>query len=157
LYTGSYLPAAGIVAMAAPYETPVTGFTRALLGVGKYYALLRPYHAKGKENWFNPERQPGHICYDRDPVRAGVELNLLLEAMRAGLPKISAPVLLMHSRDDLAVPPEHMQLIYDSLKVSDKEMLWVENASHPITVDGDRARVFKAAADFVERVGAAAE
>ncbi|MBN2502196.1 MAG: alpha/beta fold hydrolase [Anaerolineales bacterium] len=155
LYAASLFPAAGIVAMAAPYDTPVEGLERALLPVGKYYALLNPYRAKGPENWFNPERQPGHICYDRDPVRGGVEVDGLLGAMRAGLPKITAPVLLVHSRNDLAVPPEHMQLIYDDLTVSDKQMLWVEHASHPITVDGDRQRVFNAAADFVGRVSAA--
>lgn len=152
LYFGARFPVAGIVAMSAPYAIPVTGIWRALLPLGKVLSAVFPHRPKGEEVWFNPEVAEGHICYQGDPVRAGLQLRDLLVEMQAGLGDITAPALLIHSRDDLAVPPAHMQLIYDDLGCADKQMVWVENASHPITVDGDRQYVFEQAAQFVQRV-----
>lgn len=152
LLFGAQFPVAGIVSMSAPYELPVSKLLRMMLPLGKALSLVMRYQDKPPENWFKPERAEEHIFYPRDPVRPGVELDLLLRHMRAGLASISAPTLLMHSHDDLYVPPDHMPRIFAELGSEQKEMFWVKNASHPITVDGERELVFAKAAAFIDRV-----
>jgi carboxylesterase len=75
--------------------------------------------------------------------------------MRAALPKISAPVLLIYSHNDPTVEPKegHAEQIYAALGNRDKQTLWVENSGHLITEDAERQRVFQAVAEFVARVG----
>jgi carboxylesterase len=72
--------------------------------------------------------------------------------MRQSLPKVSVPVLLIHSRADGGVPPENMQRIYDALGSTDKSMLWLENSGHVVTRDQEREKVFEAALAFVNRL-----
>ncbi len=87
-----------------------------------------------------------------NPLRSAVELKFLVDEMHAALPRISAPVLLIHSRDDDYIIKDSMQKIYDLLTTPDKQMLWVEGGGHVITEEPTRETVFKAAADFVKRV-----
>ena len=45
-----------------------------------------------------------------------------------------------------------MEQIYNHLGTADKQMLWVEGGGHVITEEPTRLMVFKASADFVQRV-----
>jgi carboxylesterase len=74
--------------------------------------------------------------------------------MQTGLPRVTAPTLLIYSKDDPTVRAEdqHMEQIYAALGSQDKETLWIEKSSHVITSDAQRERVFQAAGDFVERI-----
>jgi len=110
---------------------------------------------KGKvpgSGWFDPAAYAQHVSYPLNPVRSAVELKLLIDQMHAALPKVSAQVLLIHSRDDDYVVKDSMEHIYTSLGSSDKQMLWVSGGGHVITEEPTRETVFQAAASFVERV-----
>jgi carboxylesterase len=72
--------------------------------------------------------------------------------MRAVLPKVTAPVLMIHSQRDASVPVEDMQNIFNRLGSKDKQTLLVENSGHVIPRDNERKRAFKAAGDFISRV-----
>jgi carboxylesterase len=85
-------------------------------------------------------------------VRSIWELTQLMAVMQASLSKVTVPVLLIHSRGDTYVVKDSMQLIHDHLGSTDKQMLWVEGGGHVITEEPTRETVFKAAADFIERV-----
>jgi carboxylesterase len=88
-----------------------------------------------------------------NPVRSIGELNKLLGEMRAALPKINVPVLLIHSRDDKYVSPESMDHIYaDLVNASDKKKLYITGSGHVVTRDASRRQVFEAAAEFIQRV-----
>jgi carboxylesterase len=81
-------------------------------------------------------------------------LNQLLAVLRAEISKITAPVLLVHSRQDTGVDPSNMQAIFDRLSTPLKEQLWVDDSGHVVTREPERERVFAAAADFIQRVDA---
>jgi esterase/lipase len=81
------------------------------------------------------------------------ELNNLLVEMRAALPKVNVPVLLIHSKNDTYVSPGNMELIYNDLKVSDKTKLYITESGHVLTRDAARRQVFEAALKFIQRVG----
>ena len=83
-----------------------------------------------------------------NPLRSGVELKCLMEEMHHALPKITVPVLLIHSRDDDYVINDSMQSIYDSLTTPDKQMLWVAGGGHVITEEPTKEVVFKSHGRF---------
>jgi carboxylesterase len=93
-----------------------------------------------------------HVDYPDYPIRSFAELRDLLVVMREALPRVTVPVLLVHSRQDGGVPPENMQKIYDALGTQDKSMLMVEQSGHVVTRDLERERIFEAALAFVNRL-----
>jgi carboxylesterase len=108
-------------------------------------------------SWFDKEAWKDHISYPQNPVRSIGELNKLLGAMRAALPGIELPVLLIHSKDDPYVLPENMELIFADLKkTSDKEKFYITGSGHVVTRDAARTQVFKAALGFIQRAGGSA-
>jgi carboxylesterase len=138
LTSAGTLPVRGVVAMSTPSNLPHIPLP---LWIIRIISRFKPYLQK-----------PKHVSYPMNPLRSGVELKYLMDEMHAALPKISAPVLLIHSRDDDYVIRDSMQQIYEALTTHDKHMLWVEGGGHVITEEPTREAVFKAAADFIERV-----
>jgi carboxylesterase len=103
-------------------------------------------------DWFDKAAYAQHISYPENPVRSVAELDALTGLMRAGLPQVNVPVLLIYSRDDDYIVKDSMDCIYAELGSKDKNKLWVEGGGHVITEEPTRAVVFKAAADFIKRV-----
>jgi carboxylesterase len=142
-------PVAGVVAMSTPYELPPDP----RLPYIRFLHHLQPRMDKGEPDWFDPEVAKGHIDYPYFPTRAIMELVELLKLLRTNLPQVTAPVLLIHSKDDQGVAPENMEKIYAALGSQQKAMLWIENSGHAITCDQQRTQVFKAAYDFIQNCG----
>jgi carboxylesterase len=153
LLLGSRFPVSGIITMATPSTIPQPAYIRALVPLFPLLSFFMPYRKKKEEDvWFNPELNDYHVSYAKNPVRPAYELNKLQVEMRASLAKITAPSLLIYSRDDQTVPLEHMQDL-DALLVSEiKEKLIIQDTSHVITEDGDRERVFRATVVFIRKV-----
>jgi carboxylesterase len=152
LTAASSLPVRGVVGMSTPYDLPRISLP---LWTIRVLSLVKPYRPKGKvpgSGWFDQAAYRQHVAYPQNPLRSAVELKCLVEEMHAALPKISVPVLLIHSRDDDYVIKDSMQQIYDHLTTPDKQMLWVQGGGHVITEEPTRATVYQAAADFIARV-----
>jgi carboxylesterase len=91
-------------------------------------------------------------CYDQVPVAAAHELTKLLKVTREGLPRVTAPALVIASREDHVVPePANAAYIMSNLGSKDKEMLWLENSYHVATLDNEGELIFKQAGNFIER------
>ena len=151
LTSASFLPVRGVVAMSTPYDVPVP----MPLWMARLMSRVKPYVPKGKtpgSGWFDQAALAQHVSYPMNPVRSGVELKCLVEQMHAALPRITVPVLLIHSRDDDYVFNDSMQHIYDLLTTTDKQMLWVVGGGHVITEEPTREVVFQAASEFIQRV-----
>jgi carboxylesterase len=152
LTTASAFPVRGVVAMSTPYALPKSPLPLWLLRI---ISRFKPTLPKGKVpggGWFDQAAYQQHVAYPENPLRSALELKFLLDEMYRALPRISVPVLLIHSRDDDYVIKDGMQQIYDHLTTPDKQMLWVEGGGHVITEEPTREAVFKAAADFIKRV-----
>ena len=156
LLMSTKLDVAGVVAMSAPYRIPYDYPVWAIKALSK---LMR-YQPKGKEepgsSWFDKKAYAEHVSYPQNPVRSGAELQSLLTEMRAALPKVDVPVLLIHSKNDAYVPPENMEQIYTDLGTSGKTKLYVTESGHVVTRDAERGEVFRAAAEFIRRIESAA-
>jgi carboxylesterase len=82
-------------------------------------------------------------------VRAIAAARRGLIHVRAALPHVRSPTLLLHSRTDHVVAPENMDLIYQAIGSTRKEKVWLERGDHIITEDADREQVFKRVATFL--------
>jgi carboxylesterase len=152
LTAASIFPVRGVVAMSTPYTLPAIPLP---LWLVRFISNFKPYMPKGKvpgSGWFDQAAFQQHVAYPMNPLRSGIELKFLIDEMHAALPKISVPVLLIHSHDDDYVIKDSMERIYGHLGTSDKQMMWVAGGGHVITEEPTRELVFKAAADFVKRV-----
>jgi carboxylesterase len=143
-------PLTGVVAMSAPFAPrldPRLRLARLVKGVVRFIP-------KGPPDWRDPEAAKTRVAYGAYPLRALAEVPKAMDTMRAILPRVIVPVLLIHSMEDDFVPPENMERIHAALGSRDKQTLLVENSSHVISLDFARRQVYAAAAEFVRRVGA---
>jgi carboxylesterase len=125
----------------------------------RLFSHFMPFHRKGGggepgSGWFDASAYRDHISYPRNPVRSAAELKLLILEMRAVLPAVRVPVLLLHSRDDRYVLPDNMEHIYSELTgVADKTKLYIRGSGHVLPRDAARQEVFQHTLEFIQRVG----
>ena len=148
LYHASILPAAGVVSMSAPYQFEPDPRLKIL----PLYAKIIPYASKGESDWQDPDADETHFSYDLYPTKGLIELSDLLKNMRAALPDITAPTMLIHSSQDIGVPPHNMSKISRALgtPTRDVQELLLENSGHVVTRDLDKDLVFEAIHQFIQ-------
>lgn len=153
LLMSTRLDVKGVVAMSTPYKLPDDPRLRHIEWISKIVSYMPKSEGEPGSNWFDKEAWKEHVSYPMNPVRSIGELNKLLGEMRAALPQVNVPVLLVHSRDDKYVSPESMEHIYAELvNASDRTKLSITGSGHVVTRDAARHQVFEAAADFIRRV-----
>lgn len=140
---------AGVIAMATLHHLP----DDPRLPYLRLIALFKPEIPKGTPVWQDMQAYQERVAYTSEPVISYLQLKGLLEEMRRGLPAVSAPVLLMGSRNDPAVRAEdgHMDALYKELGSEIREMVWVNNSGHILTCDAERLVVWEQTARFITR------
>lgn len=153
LLMSTRLKVQGVVAMSTPYKLPDDPRLRHIDWIAKIVTYMPKSDEAPDAGWFDKEAFKEHVSYPQNPVRSIGQLNQLLGEMRAALPKINVPVLLIHSKDDKYVPPESMELIFADLNnASDKTKLYITGSGHVVTRDAARRQVFESALEFIRRV-----
>ena len=151
LLMSTKLDVAGVFTMSSPYA-----FDDPRIKLTKFFSPFIHYlpktSAEPGATWVDKESWRDHVSYPKNPVRSIPELLYLLDEMRAALPKVDVPTLLVHSRNDSYVPPNSMERIYNALGTTDKEMMWVTESGHVIPREPAKSEVFPKAAEFVRRV-----
>jgi carboxylesterase len=147
LLFSSQFPVSGLVAISAPYafpSDPRLPFIRLLIPV-------LPWVKKGPPDWHNPDAAKDHVEYPKMPTRGILQVHNLIAVMQASLPRIQAPALIIHSKQDGSVAPHNAEQILAALGSRDKHILWVENSGHVITREPDRFLAFQAIDEFIRR------
>lgn len=143
----------GVIAMSTPARMP----SEYPIWFMKLVSLFIRYRPKTKETpgsgWFDKAAYQDHIAYGKNPVRSAAELKKLILEMRAALPNVRVPVLLMHSKDEKYILPDNLEYIYERLvNVSEKTKLYVTGSGHVLPRDASREQVFQSAAAFIQRI-----
>jgi carboxylesterase len=81
----------------------------------------------------------------------------LMDGVRADLPAIRTPTLVVHGRQDHTVPMEDSLELTGCLGSEVIERLWLEKSFHVVTLDVERATVIERAVRFVGRQAGWAE
>ena len=153
LLLSTRLDVRGVIAMSTPARLP-TDYPIWLI---KLVSLVMKYRPKTKEppgsGWFDKSAYADHISYSQNPVRPAAELKKLILEMRAALPRVNVPVLLMHSKDETYILPDSMEDIYAGLaNALDKTKLYISRSGHVLPRDASREQVFKSAVEFIQRI-----
>jgi carboxylesterase len=90
------------------------------------------------------------LAYDRLPTGATYVMLQFVKQARRNLGAIRAPILVMHSHNDHTAHPSAATLVYDSVSSEDKQIVWVDDSYHVITLDRDRDEVYRRTYEFIK-------
>jgi carboxylesterase len=93
------------------------------------------------------------IVYDRVPTAATYYMLQFCRGACASMTNVRCPALVIHSHNDHTALPFNAEFIYNSIASTDKELVWVDNSHHVITLDVDRREVFERTYDFIKQHG----
>jgi carboxylesterase len=143
----------GVIAISALYKLPDDSRLRYIDLISRFIPFMPKSNELPGTGWFDQEAWKDHISYPQNPVLSIGELNKLLSAMRAALPNVNVPVLLIHSKNDKYVLPENIELIEAALvNAADKTKLYITGSGHVVTRDAAREQVFESAVEFIQRI-----
>ena len=153
LLTSAHLKVKGVIVMSTPSRLPTDYPVWFIELISK---VLR-YQPKSKEppgsGWFDKTAYKDHVAYAKNPVRSAAELKKLILEMRAALPRVNVPVLLMHSKDEKFILYDNAEDIFAELtNTADKTKLDIIGSGHVLPRDASREQVFQAALEFIQRI-----
>ena len=90
------------------------------------------------------------LCYDKVPTAATYSMLRFVKNVRAALPEVTSPILIMHSHNDHTAHPDNAQLIHDKVSSTDKNLIWLDRSYHVLTLDHDRQEVYERTYEFIK-------
>lgn len=99
--------------------------------------------------WYDKETGRQHGNYRRFPAPAFVSLWRYAKVVEQQLPRITAPILIIHSHQDRTIPTAAAEAIYRQVGSSDKQLLWFDKSGHEMLRDGESPAVLDAVEQFV--------
>jgi carboxylesterase len=102
-------------------------------------------------------KKPGvtELAYDRVPLRALASLVKAWGVVRADLPQVTQPLLLLRSLDDHVVEPESSRLVLARVSSTEVTEIVLHDSFHVATLDNDAPRIISESLAFVGRITAA--
>jgi carboxylesterase len=162
LLTAAHVPADAVVALAAPVM-----FTSRSMQFARWLKYVLPYTDQTDRSTLpeiiraeqarRGEPVIGRVRYDRWSTAAVAELYTLAEVVRAALPGIRAPLLLIYSEADETVPLDNLHLILKTVSSPTVEHHILSRSGHILPQDIEREQVFAWVGDFVARLSTSAQ
>ena len=153
-----------LLSVALGYDGWAAPWYRFLLPVARYIPFHQRYrHTEGEPYGIkNPEIRAmiKKVMLDKRQSEVGGESISLYQLMQGdALIKhvhrrtdlLSDPLLIMHPIEDESVHPRHAQFVFDHASSSDKELIYLGDCYHMITVDNERDTVFYETDLFIKR------
>lgn len=139
-----------VLVLLAPYLTPPASVS--VVGrTARLCALAVPYiGGRGDASVHDPAARTASLAYGRFPPRAVAALVETAAAARRALPAITAPTLVVQSREDNRIPFALAKHATETLRAP-AERHWVAGCGHVITVDYCRTEVAALVLDFLAR------
>ena len=148
LHVAAHEEVTGLVTMCAPlYMHPLT---RHFVRFAKYITPLLPTM---REDVRDPEarRRYTRDVYRWTPMRPVESMLQFLPRLRAELPHITAPALIITSIHDHVVPARDGREIYHLIGSQEKHLVTLHRSYHVVMKDHDREEVFAKTVAFIQR------
>jgi carboxylesterase len=101
----------------------------------------------------DPDERKKNLGYGAYTARLLYELWRLAAEARRSLPSITAPALLIQSREDPRIAPQVAERAFAAIGAKEKKLCWIEGGGHIITVDFGREKVFAEVTEWLELHG----
>lgn len=135
----------GVVAYSPPL--PIA-HARSYLFPLKY---LIPSLPKPRDYFADPEAEGILWSYRVTPLRAYYELLKFIRVVRAYLPKIHCPILVVHSNKDSVIRPKSADNVLGGVSSTKKDLLTLHKSGHVITLDAEWKQVAEKTVDFMKK------
>jgi carboxylesterase len=89
---------------------------------------------------------------ERTPTAGVAELHRLARQVRADLPRLAQPLLILKSREDHVLPLRNATITHREAGSARKEILWLEHSYHVATLDHDKDVIAGACIDFFNSI-----
>jgi len=130
------------VVLIAPYLGMPTGLRIAARTHWIWGRLAGEINGRNPRSIHDPIEREKNLAYGAVTGRALYELSRVVRQARNSLPAVTAPTLVILSKEDPRVAPEIAEFAMKKLGARDKRLVLTEGAGHIITVDYGRERVF---------------
>lgn len=118
-----------------------------LTPVARYFMRTQP--KSGEPDYADPETDLRLWCYEEDGVPAAYQVLKLALRVRRSLPRLSCPLLVIHSTGDRSIHPTSAQRTYERAGSREKELVTLHHSGHCITVDQEWETVAQASYQFI--------
>jgi len=145
-------PDVRVLVLLAPYLTPPAA-VQWVARLSPLWGLVQPQlSGRGERSVHDPVARDASHAYGTFPPQALRALMATAAAGRAALPRVTAPTLVVNSRQDNRIPRALAETATASM-VAPVERKWVDGCGHVITVDYCRDAVADFTLDFLARHG----
>ena len=148
------LPSLPALALLAPYFAMpryiaiAAQLSRLWAPIAPFVRAIDPAAAPSIHDRAEADRSLGYGVFTPVALRA---LHRTVTRAITVLPNVTAPTLMIQSREDNRVAPAAAQHAFDRIGTRDKELVWLTGAGHVITVDFGREQIFQRVLDFLAR------
>jgi carboxylesterase len=106
----------------------------------------------------NDINKPGgdERAYDRTPLKPYASLFEFWKRLRPRLGDVTAPTLILTSRQDHLVDPANSAFVMSSISSPEKEQVWLEHSFHVAPLDYDFPELVERTVNFAHRVAGVA-
>ena len=150
-------PTMPALALVAPYVS-VPRRARFVARFHPLWEFVTPYFRSGGERSIHdPLERAQALGYGVLTPRLLFELSRVVRRVQVSLPRVRVPTLVIHGRDDERIPPDAAAREYARLGAAEKELVWMDQGGHVLTVDYGRERVIALVLDWLARHPAAGQ
>jgi len=144
-------PTMPALALIAPYVS-VPRRARFVARFHPLWEIVTPYFRSGGErSILDPAERSQALGYGVLTPRLLFELSRVVRRVQVSLPRVRVPTLVIHGRNDERIPPEAAAREYARLGAAEKELAWMDQGGHVLTVDYGRERVIELVIDWLAR------
>lgn len=129
--------------LIAPYLAMPLHLRLAASSARYWSGRVGPLRARSPRSIHDPAERAANRAYGAVTGRALHQLSLVVKAARAALPRITAPTLLIQSREDNRIPPSVARWAIRRIGAANKRLVLTHGAGHIITVDYGREHVLE--------------
>lgn len=91
------------------------------------------------------------VAYNKMPLTSVHSLLALIRHIAKHLPDLQRPFLVVQSKNDHTVKYHSAAYIYRSAGSKEKELFWLENSGHLVTLDTEKEIVFAKIMEFLDK------
>ncbi len=138
---------AGLICESFAFQVPAPDFALAVFkGLSHVAPHAHVLHLKNEDFSRDPEavrrmNEDPLIAHETQPTQTLAEMVRADERLKAELPRITLPVMILHGTADKAARPSGSQLFYDTAGSSDKTLKLYDGGFHDLLNDTDKQTV----------------
>jgi carboxylesterase len=142
-------PGVPALVLLAPYLSMPTRLRRAA-SAHRVLGTFVPYLRGGGDGSIrDPNELARSLAYGFITPRLVFELARVVAIARASAPRVTAPTLVVQSRQDNRIPPDAAERAFALFTARERRLMWTEGNGHVITVDYGRHAVFSSAVEWL--------